>query len=82
MQTCAEISALVTTFLDGKLGFYDRMRFRFHVGMCRHCRAYLKQMRTTIATLGQLPADPEPMPPEVRDELLRRFRTWKPPTSN
>jgi len=32
-------------------------------------------MKTTIRTLGKLPS--EPMPTEVREELLKRFRTWK-----
>ena len=36
---------------------------------------YLKQMQQTIQTLGRLPE--APVPPEVRAELLRRFRNAK-----
>lgn len=75
MLTCQELTELVTDYLEDRLSSMDRLRFRFHIGMCRHCRAYLNQMKQTIRALGKLPA--EEIPPEVRDVLLARFRTWK-----
>ncbi len=75
MLNCQQITELVTDFVEGRMSLGTRMRFRMHVGMCKHCKAYLQQMRITIETVGQLPD--EPMPTDVRDELLRRFRTWK-----
>ncbi len=75
MLTCKEITELVTDFLEGRLSLVQRLRFQFHLGMCRHCRAYLRQMRITVRALGLLPS--EPAPPEVSEELLRRFRNWK-----
>lgn len=79
MLTCREVTELVTDYLERKLSFRDTMRFHMHVGMCRHCRAYLRQMKQTIALLGALPKDEAEtaMAPEVREDLLRRFRTWK-----
>jgi predicted anti-sigma-YlaC factor YlaD len=75
MLRCLDITELVTDYLEGRMTLADRMRFQMHIGMCKHCRAYLRQMRQTIQTLGHLPA--EPIPGDVRDELLQRFRTWK-----
>lgn len=75
MLTCQELTELVTDYLEGRLSVGQRLSFQLHLGMCRHCRAYLQQMRATIATLGELPA--EPMPPGVQDELLARFKDWK-----
>ena len=77
MLTCAELTELVTDYLEGRLPFMQRVRFHLHIGMCRHCRAYLRQMRVTLETLGRLP-DPV-VPPEVRDELLARLRNLRPP---
>jgi len=80
--TCREIAQLVTDYLDGSLTFSERVRFQLHLGVCFACRNYLRQMKYTIATLRQLPA--EPVPPHVKEELLQRFRTWKrqsPPSS-
>ena len=73
--SCQELVDLMTEYLEGSLPFTDRIRFQVHLGFCSGCRNYLNQMKTTIRTLGQLPL--EPMPTEVRDELLKRFRTWK-----
>jgi len=76
MLTCKQLTELVTEYLEGQMSLADRIRFQLHIGMCRHCRAYLRQMRQTIRTLGKLPD--EPVPPEVLEDLLRRFRSWKP----
>lgn len=73
--TCLEVTEAITNYLEGNLGFVDRIRFQMHLGFCRGCRRYLRQMRLTLRTLCTLPLPP--MPPAVRDELLQRFRTWK-----
>jgi anti-sigma factor RsiW len=69
------MTELITDYLEGRLPVGDRLRFQFHLGTCTYCRAYLKQMRQTLATLGKLPE--EPIPEDVQQELLRRFRSWK-----
>lgn len=75
MMTCQELTELVTDYLEGRLGLWGRLRFQLHIGLCRHCRAFLHDRKLAIKTLGKLP--PEPIPPDVRDELLRKFRNWK-----
>ena len=75
MLTCKQLTELVTAFLERELSWWDRIRFQLHVGMCHHCREYLRQMRRTVKVIGQLPA--EPIPDDVRDELMHRFRQWK-----
>ena len=75
MLSCREITELVTDYIEGRLSFGQWLRFQMHVGMCRHCRAYLRQMRGTIAALGKLPE--EPLDPTAHEELMRRFDSWK-----
>ena len=74
MLTCKQLTEVVTDYLEGRMPFGQRVSFHMHVGMCRHCRAYLRSMSMTMKALGKLP-DVSP-PPEVRDELLRRFDSW------
>ena len=74
-MSCQELVDLMTEYFEGSLTFTDRIRFQIHLGFCVGCRNYLNQMKHTIRTLGKLPS--EPMPTEVREELLKRFRTWK-----
>ena len=76
MISCVQMTELITDYLEQRLPLGDRLRFQFHLGFCRHCRAYLRQMRAVVRSLGMLPAGPPP-PPEVEEELLRRFRDWK-----
>jgi hypothetical protein len=76
MLTCQQVTELVTDYLEGRMSFARRLSFQLHLGMCHRCRAYLSQMRTTVRLLGHLPA--EPLPAELRDELLARFRARHP----
>ena len=75
MLTCQELTELITDYLEGRMSLWDRIRFRLHIGICRHCRAFLHDRKLAIKTLGKMPADP--IPPDVRDELLHTFRDWK-----
>jgi anti-sigma factor ChrR (cupin superfamily) len=75
MLTCKEITDLVTEYAEGNLSLMDRIRFQLHIGMCRHCRRYVRQVKATAAALGLLP--PPEVPPDLELELLQRFETWK-----
>ena len=74
MLSCKELTEVVTRYLEGQMGFWERLKFELHVGMCKHCRNYLSQMKATVKSLGRLPDDM--IPDEVQDSLLRRFRDW------
>ena len=75
MLTCQEVTEVVTDYLEGRQSMMQRLRFQMHLGMCRHCRAYLRQMKTTVEAIGTLPD--ESIPPEMSKEVLDRFRAWK-----
>lgn len=80
MLTCQQLTELVTEYLEGRMSLWRRMEFQMHLGMCRHCRTYLRQMKTTVSTLGALP--PEPIPEELKAELLARFGRMAPPSGS
>jgi predicted anti-sigma-YlaC factor YlaD len=73
--TCKQMVELMGDYLEGRLSLGDRLLFQVHLGGCRHCRAYLKQMKSTVQTLGRLRE--EDVPEKIRDELLERFKSWK-----
>ncbi len=73
--TCQEVAQLITEYLEGTFSLSQRLRFQMHIGLCFACRNYLHQMKYTVATLGQLPT--EPVPPEIKEALMHKFRTWK-----
>lgn len=75
MLTCKEVTRLVTDHAEGNLSFADRLRFRMHLGLCRGCLRYVRQMSATVAALGMMPL-PE-LSPHLEQELLRRFEGWK-----
>ncbi len=76
MLTCQQLTELVTEHLEGRMSFWRGAQFQMHLGMCRHCRAYLQQMKATIRTLSALPSAPVPL--ELKGELLKRFSGMAP----
>jgi anti-sigma factor RsiW len=74
-MTCRELVELVTEYLEGTLPAAERRRFEAHLSGCRHCRAYLAQMRMTVGVLGRLTeAD---VGADAEAALRRAFRGWK-----
>jgi anti-sigma factor RsiW len=73
--TCQELVELITAYLEDVLPAPDRTRFEAHLAECPYCRTYLNQMGQTIRFLGRLTE--QELAPEVKRELLQRFRDWK-----
>lgn len=44
MPSCESISALVSEKHDRELSGLERLKIRFHVAMCRHCRRFEHQL--------------------------------------
>lgn len=71
---CQDFVELVTDYLEQALSGSDRLRFESHLDDCPYCDLYLDQMRQTIALTGHL--SEETLSPEIKAEMLRRFRDW------
>ena len=77
MLTCADIAHTTTDYFEGGFTFVEKVKFQLHLGMCPGCRAYIKQMKQTIETLGRLPDRPDAeAEAEIHDKVMEKFRTW------
>lgn len=72
---CKELVELVTEYLEGRLAPAERQAMDRHLADCDGCRAYLEQMRTTIATMGRI--SERELSVRQRQDLLRLFEGWK-----
>lgn len=73
-MSCRELVEVITDYLEGTLPADERARFEAHLEDCPYCVNYLKQMRETIDSLGEL--SEESLSPHAREELLQAFRGW------
>jgi anti-sigma factor RsiW len=73
--TCQEVVELVTDYLDGALPSEQISVFEQHLNFCDGCVWYVDQLRTTVATVGQIRE--EDVPAETRERLVAAFREWK-----
>jgi len=69
---CRELVELVTEYLEGALGADEVAAVEAHLDECPGCRAYLDQMRATIATVGTVAV--ETLPDAAVAGLLRALR--------
>ncbi|MGH9092169.1 MAG: zf-HC2 domain-containing protein [Acidimicrobiales bacterium] len=72
---CREAVELMTDYLEGALSWRQRRRLERHLRACPSCRAYLEQLRLTVAAMGEI--EPDALDPATRQDLidlLRRYR--------
>jgi len=69
---CRELVDLVTDYLEGVLTPEEVAAVEAHLDQCPGCRAYLVQMRTTIAATGAVRVDT--LPDDAVADLLDAFR--------
>lgn len=71
MMTCQELIDFLTDYLDGQLPLTQRLAFELHLTLCRDCRAYLHNFRTTIAAARSSGAEIADMPEELVNAILK-----------
>ena len=72
--TCAQLTELVTEYMQSELSAEDRTHFEQHLHACTWCMTYLAQMRVSVDWLGQLTA---PLPETTQAAMLELFRRWQ-----
>ena len=72
---CRRFVEDVSDYLEGALSPETVAAVERHLADCPHCRAYLAQLRASIAGARALEErDVDTMPDDVRERLLRAFR--------
>ncbi|MGE0041150.1 MAG: zf-HC2 domain-containing protein [Vicinamibacterales bacterium] len=72
MPTCRDITRQTTAYDEGGLPWTERLAFRVHILMCRHCSRYLAQMRRIRRQTAELFG--RPAPPAAKERALEAFR--------
>lgn len=51
MLSCRDVAGVASDYINRDLTLRQRLAVRFHLGMCRFCNRYIRQMRRTVAFL-------------------------------
>ncbi len=75
MMTCQEVSTLVSTGGLPEAPLMRRLGVRMHLAMCRHCRAFRRQVATIAraARAASLAFERE-LPEDFESRIARRLR--------
>ena len=75
MLKCREVEQKIGSGEIGSAGVMERFAVRFHLMMCRHCRAYARQIRAIDEAarnaFGLSPVDPKALS-ELKDRIMNR----------
>ena len=74
MFSCKEIARQASEHIDQQLNLQQRLAFRFHLFICRNCRRYVNQLRTSIGSLKLLHARPKPVITDQQQQLAEQLR--------
>ena len=82
MISCKKAAELTCQGLDRPLSIRQRMQLRFHVLMCRGCKAFMEQSRRLDQAIRQhfhdldratLEAEAQRLPPEACERIKQRL---------
>lgn len=71
LLSCKDVLDFLDRYVAGELEPAEAKRFRWHLRLCRSCRAYLKSYETTIRLEAALDEPPEPVPEDLVVAILR-----------
>lgn len=71
MLTCQQVTERLSDHLDRGLTLRQRLAVEVHLAICPNCRAYHRELRTTLG-LSRAAASPPPTP-EVEAGLMALF---------
>ena len=72
--SCQQLVELITDYLEGQLDEATRAELDAHLALCEGCAEYLRQMGTTIQTLGHVPLDT--LSDTAKADLMAAFRGY------
>lgn len=55
MLTCREVAEQASDYVDGRMTRRQALGFRLHLSLCKNCRRFIDQFRTTISYVRMLP---------------------------
>lgn len=60
MLKCRDVAKESGDYIEHAMPWHRVMQMKLHLLMCRHCRNFVKHMRTAITFFRKLPADKLP----------------------
>jgi predicted anti-sigma-YlaC factor YlaD len=75
MPTCQEVAERATEYLERTMPRRERFGVWSHLRICPNCRAYLRQLMSTIALTRRAGASASPPPsPQDEDRLVAMMK--------
>lgn len=74
MLSCREVTAFANDYVDHQLSGWRLMQVRMHLLGCRHCRAFVRQLKTVARLVRKAGAADGGPTKALAPDLLQAFR--------
>ncbi len=80
IPNCKDVTRMVSESMDRELPWGQRIKMRMHLGMCKYCSRFKRQLellRKASQSLSAHPAEPvasSVLPQDVRDHIKKALR--------
>ncbi|MGE3718540.1 MAG: zf-HC2 domain-containing protein [Bauldia sp.] len=74
MLSCREVTAFANDYVDHQLSGWRLMQVRMHLLGCRHCRAFVRQLKTVTRLVRKAGAADGGPTKALAPDLLQAFR--------
>jgi hypothetical protein len=74
MFSCRDATDLMTEETEGTLSGGGRFKYRVHMTICPHCKAFRRQLREAVEVAKEIPREHDAPPTEVEERLAEAFR--------
>ena len=65
MPSCKEICENATELSQGKTGLVDRIMFRIHMMICKHCRDFVRQFNAIMGATQKVDSPDAPSDEDI-----------------
>lgn len=81
MLTCKNVTEQASDYLEGPTTFGQRLSFRMHLFICKHCRRYIDQLKVAMGVARGYSPPPVPSDSEI-DVIIERLNQDNPGSGN
>ncbi|MEH6626200.1 MAG: zf-HC2 domain-containing protein [Motiliproteus sp.] len=72
MLKCKDVTEQASAYIDGELGFFEGLNYRFHLAICKHCQTFSQNFQAGIEMIKMLPK--EEIDQDRVDAVQRRIK--------
>ena len=74
MQNCRELVGSASDHIEGNTSLWQKLNYRLHLMMCKHCSVYIENLNTTLDMVGKSGEAKNPSEADI-DHIVNKMKS-------